>query len=336
MIEYLNNFIIIAYTIDNNYSLISSNISKIQTLIQSDTFSFSLLKQDLNQVIKIILEVVSFRTKKISFMKYKFDLISNLYNLWIYPFVLNYKNIENQIKTDTIQYFTKLIQLIQNMIENIEKNGKWISLEDDKKLQCLQKICQNLFFEKIVNLYIIAIEKPEASTLASTSFFNNSSLNSDKMEKWKVEILSTNNKNQPNQELKSEHFSYLSKRFSNLNHYIKQTSNTNMSNNYQRATLYFYKSPLYLSKYKDCNVKCLSTITVREFNDRIFLSTNGSSQSLLYEIFIELNGIDLKNIRKIFIYGVIDDTYSKKFVGFAFRNSKHFDEIACKKRFIEK
>ena len=270
-------------------------------------------------------------------MKYKLELISNLYHLWLYPFVLNFRNIENEIKTDTIQNFTKLIQLIKNIIENVEKNGTWVSVENDRKLQCLQKICQNLFVNKLLNLYILAIEQSDTSisTSSSTSSFNNLTLNSDRMEKWKVEILSNNN-NHPTQGIKTEHFSYLSKRFSNLNHYIKQEPITNISKNYQRATLYFYKSPLYLPKYKICNVKCLPIITVREFNDRIFLSTNGNSQSLLYEIFIELNDIELKNIRRIFIYGVFHDIHSKKFVGFAFHNAKHFDEIICKKRFVEK
>ena len=339
MIEYLNNFLIIAYTIDSKYNIITTIISALQDLIKNNSFSYVQLRNNITQLLIIILEVVSFRTKKISFMKYKYDLISNLYNLWLYPFVLNSNNVENEVKTNTIRNFSKLIELIQNIIENIEKNGVWVSTENDKKLQCLQKICKNLFIEKILDVYFDAIMSSSSSSLSSSSssslfFNNNSNLNSKKMETWRVEILSTNNTLNKGQ--KVEHLSYLSKRFSNFNNYINKDRSIKNVNKYNRAILYFYKSPMYLSKYKDCNLKCLPIITVREFNDRIFLSTNGSSQSLLYEIFIELNDIELNNIRKIFIYGVLDDIYSKKFVGFAFRNSNHFNEIACKKRFNEK
>ena len=161
------------------------------------------------------------------------------------------------------------------------------------------------------------------------------SLQSKKIEKWKVEIVSFCGKT--NTHSKSEHFSYLSKRFPNLNHYMNPKIKLNATkDSVQRATLFFYKSPLKLPKYKYCNVQCLSTITVREFNDRIFMSANGNSQSLLYQIFVELCNIELKNIRKIFIYGVLDEIKCKKFVGFAFRDSKHFEEITCKKRFLQK
>jgi len=274
-------------------------------------------------------------------------MISSLFEIWINPFVFNSNNVSKELKVKTITNFQKFIDMIQLAIENIETKEMWISEEMDEKIEKQQSICRSIIINDLYTLYYTAIQFPASVSITSTSGGSQSSvlssgttnninttwnMNCPKKDfvKWKVQIISTCDK-KPNSSQKQGHYNYLAKRFPNFS--FDSPRHCSSHEKAHIATLYFHKSPMYLPKYSCSNVSCLPIISVREFNEKQYLSTNGEPKALIYDIYIELYDIDVQKIRHIYVYGVLDSCYCKRFVGFAFRNLEHFDKIVCKKRF---
>lgn len=344
MLQYLENFLILSSTIDI-FNFHSNEIRILEDLVSKKSFYY-LFQETLKKFISDVFKKTSLRRKKLDFIKfYYLKMISTLFSIWINPFVFNSNNVTKELKIKTITNFQKFIDMINLAVENIETRELWVSEDMDARIQNQQAICRSIIINDLYILYYQAIQFPASvststgssqSSVLSTGSTNNINaswnMNCPKKDfvKWKVKIISTCDKT-PNSSQKQGHYNYLAKRFPNFS--FDSARHCSSHEKPHMATLYFHKSPMYLPKYSCSNLSCLPIISVREFNERQYLSTNGETKALIYDIYIELNNIDVKKIRHIYVYGVLDSCSCKRFVGFAFRNLEHFDKIVCKKRF---
>ncbi len=345
MLQYLENFLIVASTVDI-FDFHKADIEQIQDLISKKSF-FYRFQEVFQCFLHSVFQDFSIRSKTVRFMKeYYLKIISLAYDLWINPFILNSLDVNTDLKTRTITNFTILIQLISVAIESIEEDELWISLENDKKLQNQQKVCKLIILNEIYMIYLEVIQSPRNQTTSSSfsaqpqqslassssvqSISNNTSYKERKkkdVEKWKVEILlSCTKHNERNISIyKAQHFEYLSKRFPTFSKTIVKPIIGGCST--KRATLYFHETPLLLPEYQEFEVESFQLITVREFDEKVQLSLNGNPQALHYDIFLEKMEIELEKIHHVYIYGTIKKKHFRQFVGFAFRNEKHFHNV---------
>lgn len=334
MLQYLENFLIVATTVDI-YKYHKKVIETLQALIKNKSFFYK-FQEVLEKLIIDIFQEVSLRSKTVNFMKmYYRKIISLSYELWINPFILTSPDVNNDLKVRTITNFTNLIQLVKNEIEIIEKSETWISIQNDTNIKAQQNICKSIMLDEIFMIYLEAIQTPANQSLTNNNRQQIISIHNRKneVEKWKVEILSNCNQNINDKKrsgYKQEHYDYLSKRFPS-----KTLSGTSHAKNCatHRATLYFHKNPLHLDEMDTPEINSLPILSVREFNEKKHLSVNGDPNALYFDILINKMNISVENIRHIYIYGLSIKNNSRRFVGFAFQNKNHFDMILRQKRF---
>lgn len=344
MLQYFQNFLIVSPLFDI-YHFHKNEITKLQEFIDKQNLYYAFQKT-FEKFIADMFQEISLRSKTVDFIKlYYLKMITMSYDLWLYPFLLNYTNIKNDLKVKTIQNFTKFIELIQNEIYKIENNDSWISIENDAKITAQQKICRSILLDELFIIYYTAAQTGGTSSVSSSSsqapvLNTNSTINSlyhrEELEKWKVEIIDICKEEKTlteksNHFYKQGHYDYLSKRFPTFSKNFSTSFHKNCKTH--RAMLYFHKKPLYLNQYDDPYVESLPIVSVREFNEKKHLSINGDPHALFYDIYTEKNEISIENIRHIYVYGVCHKNNLKRFVGFAFENEDHFHKIISKKRF---
>ena len=198
-----------------------------------------------------------------------------------------------QISTD----FEKLVALV---ILNITVNFIGISSTEITTLDFLQKKYRSYilnifwpkFYRNLTNENKNNVFPREGQTKYAPS--------------WNVEILY----NKP----KINHFNFISSQFQLY---------TSKKENYKKGRLSFYGEPNRLLKIKDPIYT--HNMIVKEINPKLDFSINQKDN--IYYLKYDINTMIIENVRKIFVYGYIEQKQKKIFIGFSYRDNEHYRNI---------
>ena len=198
-----------------------------------------------------------------------------------------------QISTD----FEKLVALV---ILNITVNFIGISSTEITTLDFLQKKYRSYilnifwpkFYRNLTNENKNNVFPREGQTKYAPS--------------WNVEILY----NKP----KINHFHFISSQFQLY---------TSKKENYKKGRLSFYGEPNRLLKIKDPIYT--HNMIVKEINPKLDFSINQKDN--IYYLKYDINTMIIENVRKIFVYGYIEQKQKKIFIGFSYRDNEHYRNI---------
>lgn len=200
------------------------------------------------------------------------------------------------------QLSINLEKKIENIIHDIEINSQGLSINENLKLQNLQKNYRSYILETFWSKFYENL-KSETPSVNSTVLIQRIQ---KKVPVWEVEILYNREK--------VIHFDFISSQFR-----LYSSKKEEM----KKGRLSFFGDPGRLPKIE--NPFFTHNMIVKEINPKLDFSINQKDN--IYYIKYDINSISIKSVKRVFIYGYCEYKQKKIFIGFAYRNNDHYREI---------